>query len=427
MLHNYLENKPDWKNEDVVQAEMQIYTSFRIDPPGREPEYPLFTWSLVCEAPQSCLTAKEHAEFYEGILKNNGYPDFHRLAAQCRKAAAKLEQSNRTGASALKELVAAYYRRADRYDRFAEYPQYSRWVSSKKCFGVTSKTIRRKAKFWKSLQCPPLHLAQDVLRGKKAVLGDIDPLDAGIALIMEKENPYVQDMAYHNVTPGAIEPVARLLAAAMGGDTLPLRAAVVAINNMVGMLNDFLTLYPETSRKVGRIVDRWPILCSRHPRLAHDANRIMAQVDLGKDFEFLASDGARWDPRDRFTSVARDLYRHIETVRDHPGPLGFLPYAQAAFALPPIPNNPAAKGHNDAVQQWWNVAKEAFLFTYPAPEEVECLNDLINGKARQSPGRIGARILGRLEARFLSLFGSDARRKLAEHKRGSTQKAGRPK
>jgi hypothetical protein len=45
------------------------------------------------------------------------------------------------------------------------------------------------------------------------------------------------------------------------------------------------------------------------------------------------------------------------------------------------------------------------------------LNNLIKGKARQSPARIRARILVRLEARFLSLFGSIAHRKLAENER----------
>jgi len=147
----------------------------------------------------------------------------------------------------------------------------------------------------------------------------------------------------------------------------------------------------------------------------------MAQVDLGRDFDFFVNKGARWDERDRFTSVARGLYRHIGTVRDHPDSLGFLPYAQAALALPPIPHDPAAIAQSDTAHKWWNVAKEAFLFTYPAPEEVECLNHLIKGKTRHIPSKVGSRILERLEARFLSLFGKKVEKGRAEAAKRSRQ------
>jgi hypothetical protein len=416
------EKKLSWGSDEFNRALFMVQTSFRIDPPWGKPKYPGFTWFLVSDAPESLFTAKEHADFYEDILKNNGYPDFRRLAAECRKAASKLEQANATGASALRELVAAYYKQADRYEAFAKHPEQSRWGHIKKWYGLTLETTRAKARFWKALQRPSQKMAQDVLSRKAAILGDIDPLEAGIALVLQAEDGHIKRMACSSMTRAAVRGVAHLLAAAMTGDSEPLRAAVAALNHMLEMLSDFVILYPEASRKVGRIVDQWPILCSPHRRLAHDATNIMAQVDLGRDFEFVVTKGARWDSREQFTSVARDLCRHIETVRDNPA-LAFLPYAQAAVALPPIPHDPAAIAESGAAQKWWNVAKEAFLFTYPEPEEVECLNNLIKGKARQSPGRIGARILGRLEARFLSLFASDPRRKLAENERDSTKKA----
>jgi len=413
VFEKVLEKKLSWESDEFNKALFMACTPFTIDRPGAKPKHPGFTWFLFSDAPESLLTAKEHVDFYEDILKNKGFPNFGRLASECRTKASTLDQANVTGASTLKQLTAAYRKQADRYDSFAKHPEQSPWWYQRS--RISLKDIRSRAKFWKALQFPSSEMASAVLSGDKAILGDIDPLQAAIALILQAENKSIKKSACRTMTLTTVQGVAHLLAAAMAGDSEPLEVAVTALNHMVSMLSDFVSLYPETSLKVGRTVEQWPILCSPHRALADDAERIMERVGLGKDFDFLVAHGARWDLREQFTGVARDLYLHIEAVRRDPDILHFLPYAQAAVALPPIPHNPRARAASDAAQKWWNVAKEAFLFSYPEPQTLRSLADLVTGEASRSAATIRARILVRLEARFLKLFGSIAHRKLAEN------------
>lgn len=186
---------------------------------------------------------------------------------------------------------------------------------------------------------------------------------------------------------------------ANAGDEDAASALAETLITLVTELNLFAKVYPDTYQQTARKLAQWPILYSKHNKLADDPEIIANNIKLGEASSFIIDSSARWEESDYLCQVAMKLFWHIKKVRQHPEANAHLPYSSAAGKLPDI------NGEN-AADAWWPLVKTAFLYHFPAPQYVWQLDAAITAKThRTSPGRIRSEILARLESRFKSLFG----------------------
>jgi hypothetical protein len=177
-------------------------------------------------------------------------------------------------------------------------------------------------------------------------------------------------------------------AACLLGKTI--REACGELNKLA--LKEPALLRPEAMRSLN-----WPILDSPHPHLRDDSERILKSLKLGEGTALEIDKSAKWSLKDPAAEYAFCLLNFIHESRRNPSELIGLP----AILIDRI--KALDKYNDDNAKNWWKVAKDIFLHSYPEPETIPELADLIKTPSHtKSPGRIKQRILEKIQARFIS-------------------------
>jgi hypothetical protein len=151
---------------------------------------------------------------------------------------------------------------------------------------------------------------------------------------------------------------------------------------------------PELFRPVTRLSWKWPVMKSLHPHLSDDHETLLRDLQLGQDTPLELDKSARWK-LDKAAEYAFALVAYIYEARrtDVPQTDYVASVTHAARALPEF--------NDDSSQEWWELAKEILLVTYPEPQNVSEFATLVTAPShRRSGGRMKVRILEILESRF---------------------------
>ena len=141
----------------------------------------------------------------------------------------------------------------------------------------------------------------------------------------------------------------------------------------------------------------WIAIVHANPSQHENPSAFASKIGLGKGLGLVTGPQARWDLAEDWTRIALSLRDHICEVRGNPNRYSEVAYSSDAAQLPEFKTG-------DAAHRWWKVAESAFLDSYPEPERVTRLNQLIKGDVvRKYPSRIQNKILARLKQRLLAL------------------------
>lgn len=143
----------------------------------------------------------------------------------------------------------------------------------------------------------------------------------------------------------------------------------------------------------------WPLIKSIHPLLSDDSEDLLnTKLKLGSALGLDIRSNSHWKIDDPVGKIALALVLFISRARTQPNKdyIDYGIYGKHASKLPPFSTGSAL--------DWWGMAKECFLFSYPNPEKVEAFNQLVlSPQKRKSPGRIKAAILEMIRRRFLGM------------------------
>lgn len=144
----------------------------------------------------------------------------------------------------------------------------------------------------------------------------------------------------------------------------------------------------------------WPVIKKKNAKLSNEEMDLFAAIQLGaNDFIELHAQTAKWKLDDA-GKIAYSLLNYIRVSRGSP-PHGFDNGAISKFVKEKLPRDFADENADD----WWNVAKDIFLFSYPQPHAIDELKSLTpaTSKGRQkSPGRLDEDIFRKLKSRFMA-------------------------
>ena len=177
-------------------------------------------------------------------------------------------------------------------------------------------------------------------------------------------------------------------AACLLGKTI--RETVEELNKLA--LKKPALLRPEAMRSLN-----WPVLDSPHPFLRDDSAGILGTLKVGEGTALEIHKSAKWSLKDSADQYAFCLLNFIHESRRNPSELVGLP----AILIDRI--KALDKYDGDNCKDWGKVAKDILLHSYPEPETIPELADLIKAPSHtKSPGRIKQRILEKIQARFIS-------------------------
>ena len=177
-------------------------------------------------------------------------------------------------------------------------------------------------------------------------------------------------------------------AACLLGKTI--REACEELNKLA--LKEPALLRPEAMRSLN-----WPVLDSPHPHLRDDSERILKSLKLGEGTALEIHKSARWIFKNPAAQYAFHLLNFMHQSQRNPSELVGLPknLIDRIKALDQY--------DSDSSKDWWKVAKDILLHSYPEPETIPELADLIKAPSHtKTPGRIKQRILEKIQARFIS-------------------------
>lgn len=138
----------------------------------------------------------------------------------------------------------------------------------------------------------------------------------------------------------------------------------------------------------------WPVIKMKRQNLTGEEKTLFAKLKIGSQ-SLIELDAAtarwKWDDAGK---IANELLSFIQQSRTDPI-YGFADVSSKAKNLKNF--------NDDSAPDWWLLAKDTLLKSYPNLENVDEFNRLVTSQSkRRSPGRIRAAILDVLKARFLS-------------------------
>jgi hypothetical protein len=184
--------------------------------------------------------------------------------------------------------------------------------------------------------------------------------------------------------------------------------ASIAAEELASVIGSACFKMNELARKYPRIFHRfsrkgywkWPVMKSTYPEFGDDAEALLSGLQLGADLPLRLDRRAQWArwTEDDTSKFAWHLLWYVWGARSENNVWGvdYGVFGKMADALPPL--------DKDSAPNWWGVAKEALLYSYPKPFQVPELAALVKGrKERRYPSRLEEAIFSKLEKRFLSL------------------------
>jgi hypothetical protein len=161
----------------------------------------------------------------------------------------------------------------------------------------------------------------------------------------------------------------------------------VAVEAAMG-LSQMVRAKPKSFRPIARHYYQWPLMRSTHP-LNSDSDVLLRAIELSKG-PLRFDKSSKWKPG-HAALIAIDLVNHIESIRQQDVTDGKRKFSDF---LPPF--------STATVNQWWTLAKRFLLTSYPHPEAVPEIAQIVNArsKKRRSSGRFKQEILDTIKARF---------------------------
>lgn len=343
------------------------------------------------------LTAEDKADYFDDLVRNRGREDHPKISKDCRRRAAKLlKEANLLEPDEAKPLTWRAHgleNLADHLDEMAKNPDEDDHAED--AAPEKLEELKAKAEYWRNI-----HEWNQMEKMAQYFPGPSKPADWLEAMFVRaQKDPFAVSLLKN----AASHPVSRLLELANMGNAEAARAAVDILEELVRTLNLYAKANPEPFRQAARNMTHWPVMYSRHPKLAQNPKDVSAQVELGKDYALNLDSMARWDHRKLGCKIALELFRQLDVIRRHPECHRHLPFWEQATKLP----SPKESG---AAAAWWVVAKQHLLFGVPVPEQDELLTQFARGEAvRKYPSTIKHKILERLQDQFEQLFPMESR------------------
>jgi hypothetical protein len=190
--------------------------------------------------------------------------------------------------------------------------------------------------------------------------------------------------------------------------------AALELARLAGEATEHLTKVckanPKLVLSLSRLRRAWPVIKHKKAKLSNDERDLFSAIQLGvDDFVELDAQTAKWKWDDA-GKIAYSLLNYIRRSRGSP-PHGFDNGAISKFVKEKL-----SRDFDDGnANVWWKVAKEILLFSYPEPQVIQELSQLVSLKIRRkkdghtidnpkrkSPGILKQEILSILESRFLA-------------------------
>jgi len=180
---------------------------------------------------------------------------------------------------------------------------------------------------------------------------------------------------------------------AKAGDALAARRLAYIALDLTTTLDRLAQTNPNLLKPYARQCHAWPVVAMKREMQNNRVKKLFSQIELGADaLVELDAATAKWKP-DRAGEIADALLRYVENARRFPKRYG--KFGRQAKALNQF--------CDESSPDWWTLALDALLNSYPQPEKFKELESLVTSRTkRRSPGRIRQAILDVLKARFLS-------------------------
>jgi hypothetical protein len=166
-----------------------------------------------------------------------------------------------------------------------------------------------------------------------------------------------------------------------------------------GHLTQICKSKPELFFPLSRLNNSWPVIKRMTAKLSDAEKDLFAAIQLGADdFIELHPQTAKWRLDDA-GKIAYGLLNYIRVSRGS-SPHGFDNGAISKFVKQKLQRD----FDDESADDWWEVAKEILLFSYPQPHAIDELKSLVpvNGPKRKSPGRFDQAIFRKLKSRFMA-------------------------
>jgi len=152
---------------------------------------------------------------------------------------------------------------------------------------------------------------------------------------------------------------------------------------------------PELVRPIARKSWKWPVMKSRHPLLSDEHEDFLGCLNLGYDLPFHFDQSSHWR-LDEFARIALALLMYLWGARkEQRGNFDYLSIGELADALPEFRKGPNA-------EKWWELAEAGLLHTYPKPNEIPELADLVRLKQGTPESKVREKIMERIKQRFIN-------------------------
>lgn len=159
---------------------------------------------------------------------------------------------------------------------------------------------------------------------------------------------------------------------------------------------------PELVRPLSRHFRAWPVIKKVNAELSSKESALFAGIQLGADDYINLDKRAQWRFDDA-GSVAHSLLNYIRYSRGKPK-FGKLPHGLSNGSMSKLVKKRLPQDFDDqSADDWWEVAEEILLFSYPDPTVVQELNQLVKAESNRKPrSRFHEAILDVIKRRFLS-------------------------
>ena len=164
-------------------------------------------------------------------------------------------------------------------------------------------------------------------------------------------------------------------------------------------LTRICTAKPHLFWPLSRLRRAWPVIKKANAKLSAAETKLFSAIQLGADdFIELHAQTAKWKLDDA-GRIAYGLLNYIRVSRGSQ-PHGFDNGAMSKFVKEKLPRD----FDDESADDWWKVAKEILLFSYPQPHAIDELKSLVpvNSPKRKSPGRFDQAIFRKLKSRFMA-------------------------
>jgi len=185
------------------------------------------------------------------------------------------------------------------------------------------------------------------------------------------------------------------------GDDSALQFLAEIVIPLVKMVNERAGKDPRALGSVPHRVRFWPVLKSQHLDFDEDHQKLLTDLQVGRDYPMLIAEGARWRARDAIGSWAIQLSREVYILLDgHSEGVQAKPWEVILRDLKPF--------SEVSWRDWWEVALGVLRDKYVDVIEIQELRHTVTAKADlKSPGRLRKRILQALKDKFKSMAGEN--------------------